>query len=214
LAFFFHISMVVCHAGILTCEGTPHALRSIGSIPAVFILTALGFEFVFQKAKSLIKVERNSLSYLVLSLTLILIVSSFIFAQYFRYFVTWGMNPELNNSFSTGYVKIGDFLNSQSEEVKKYVLVNQSGVPVPYPSGISVSAQTIMFIERTKFEEPRAEYLEPKEIDKIKLSPGRDTVIAFMNYDENLFFELWKRFPEGQIEAEKGVWVYRITNNL
>ncbi len=196
--------------GILTYEGVPHALRSVGSIPAVFILAALGFEFVFQKAKSLVKVERNSLSYLVLSLTLILIVSSFIFAQYFRYFVTWGMNPELNNAFSTGYVRIGDFLNSQPEEVKKYVLVNQLGVPVPYPSGISVSAQTIMFTERTKFEKLRAEYLEPKEIDKIESSPDRDTVIALMNYDENLFFELWKRFPEGQIEAEKGVWVYKI----
>jgi len=35
-------------------------------------------------------------------------------------------------------------------------------------------------------------------------------VIVLMKYDENLIFELWQKFPNGEIQEKNGVWVFKI----
>ncbi len=105
-------------------------------------------------------------------------------------------------------------MNTLSSETEKFVIVNQPGVPVPYPEGIPVSAQTTMFIERTEFEKPRASYIIPNDIGKIVLftenNPEKEIEILLLCYDENLIFDLWKKFPQGNIEIKNKVWVYTI----
>ena len=194
--------------GILTSERIPHSLRCIGAIPPTFIFAAIGCEFLIRKIKEKVKIKRDFLSYKLIISVLVLLVISFIFAQYSRYFILWGKSPEVENAFSKNYVEIGNYLNDLEPGIQKYVIVNQSGVPVPYPAGLPMPAQTIMFAERTKFKTPKSIYLLPEDLEEIKIK--NKGAIVLMQYDKDLILELWKKFPQGEIEEKNGVWVYHI----
>jgi len=176
--------------GILTIEGIPHALRTIGAQPPTFIFAGIGGYFVWKKLKDFFVFKQNHLTRIALLIFLFILGGTFIFAQYYRYFWLWGKNPEVEEAFSKNYVEIGNFLNSLPKETKKYVIVNQPGVLV---KGIPMPSQTVEFIERTKYREPQAIYLLPEDIEKIKIE--KNTVIVPMSYDENLLKKLSQRFP-------------------
>ena len=191
--------------GILTSEGIPHSLRTIGAIPPVFIFAGLGAIISWEKTKEIFKLKTIKNWVIIFSTVLMLI--TLVFSEYYRYFVIWGKNPEVKSAFATNYVEIGAYLNSLPSETKKYVIVNEGGVlvigkgsPLPMP------AQTPMFIERTKFKEPQAIYLLPGEIAKIKIE--RKTTIVLMKCDENLLLELSKKFPAGKIQEKNNICSY------
>ncbi len=177
--------------GILTVEGIPHALRAIGSQPPTFIFAGIGGYLVWLKLKRFFILKPNPLTRFVVPIFLFILIGTFIFAQYYRYFWLWGKNPKVEEAFSKNYVEIGNFLNSLPKETKKYVIVNQPGVLV---KGIPMPSQTVEFIERTKYREPQAIYLLPEDIEKIKID--KEGVIALMRYDESLLEELAKKFPQ------------------
>jgi 4-amino-4-deoxy-L-arabinose transferase-like glycosyltransferase len=189
--------------GVLTSEGVPHSLRVIGSIPPTFIFAGIGGLFLWEKINQF-QINKKTRGWLIPSL-LILLAVLFIYAQYWRYFILWGKNPETEGAFSKNYVLIGNYLNSLPKTVKKYVIVNQSGTLV---KGIPMPAQTAMFIESTKFGEPQSIYLLPEDIDKIKII--EEGVIVPMLSDIELLNELSRKFPNGEIIEKEGFWVYEI----
>jgi 4-amino-4-deoxy-L-arabinose transferase-like glycosyltransferase len=164
--------LIMLLPGILTYEGIPHALRTIGVIPVVYIFVGLGAWKVYEF------LNRNTAKKILLSVAAILFLLAMGISEFNKYFVKWAKNPEVENAFSKDYVEIGNYLNSLPPEIPKYVIVNESGVPVPFPNGIPMPAQTVMFIERIKFGEPRATYLKPEDLEKIK--PGKEAIIIPM----------------------------------
>ncbi|MCD6528536.1 glycosyltransferase family 39 protein [bacterium] len=195
--------LILLLPGILTYEGIPHALRTIGVIPASYIIAGLGGWYVYQLFELNVK---NKKLLILASLVFILTVSV---VQFDKYFVKWGKNPEVEGAFSKDYVEIGNYLNSLSSETKKYVIVNQPGVPVPYPDGIPMPAQTIMFIQATKGKKGKTSYILPEDFNQIKIK-SKETVIVPMRYDENLLNEISKKFPGGEILKKNGFYVYKI----
>jgi 4-amino-4-deoxy-L-arabinose transferase-like glycosyltransferase len=189
--------------GALTCEGIPHALRVIGVIPSIFIFSSLGFFFLKEK----IKLKEN----IVIKISLIFFLVSFVFVSTSRYFLVWGKNQEVQNAFSKSYVSLGEYLNEIPPDVKKFVIVNQGGVLV---DGVPVSAQTTKFIERTKYEAPRAEYILPGDIEEIcsfkEKNPEEKIEVMFLNYDENLIYKLWENIPEGKIKIKEKLITFTI----
>ena len=105
---------------------------------------------------------------LFLATSLFLLASSLV--QFNEYFIVWGQSSHTRGAFHVNYLEIGDYLNSLPDNINKYVIVNEDGVAVPYPDGIPMPAQTLIFIERTKFGEPRSFYLKTNEIDKVNVS--------------------------------------------
>lgn len=188
--------------GILTYEGIPHALRTIGVIPVVYIFTGLGGWWVYEQLKKIIKNKK-----LLISLCLLFLISV-TYGQFCKYFLNWAKNPEVEGAFSKNYLAIGNYLNSLPPEIQKYVIVNQLGVPVPWPDGIPMPAQTVMFIERTKFNQPQSTYLLPEDLNQIKIK--KKTVIIPMRYDQNLFNEFSQKFPQGKSQKENDIWFYKI----
>jgi len=189
--------------GILTSEGIPHALRVIGTIPAVYIFAGLGGWHIYNWFYR--NVSRKKL----LVFTSIFVLFTIAFLQLDKYFIKWSSLPETKGAFSRNYVDIGNYLNSLSLETQKYVIVNQGGVPVPYSDGIPMPAQTIMFIESTKFNHPQSTYLLPENINQIKINDRR-TVIVPMNYDQKIFSKLEFMFPQGKIQKKDELWMYFI----
>ncbi|MBZ9577624.1 glycosyltransferase family 39 protein [Patescibacteria group bacterium] len=152
--------------GFLSSESIPHALRVIGVIPVAYIFAALGALWLFKKTKKFFKTKNQLIA---LYLCIFILFLSIAYAQFDKYFCQWAEKTEVEAAFSKNYVEIGNYLNSLPDDVQKYVIVNQSGVPVPYPDGIPMPSQTSMFIERTKFGKIRATYILPEEINKIKI---------------------------------------------
>jgi len=195
--------------GILTHEAVPHSLRTIGSLPPVFIFSGLGANLLFEKIKKetskRFKLKPKSFGFYLIISSLVLLIFSFVLAQYSRYFELWAGKKETADAFSKNYVQIGNYLNSLPSETSKYVIVNQSGALV---DGVPMPAQTSIFIERTKFEKPRAVYLLPEDLGRIK--PGRETAIIPLQYDRGLYLNLIEIFPEGRIINDQGIWVYKL----
>ena len=209
-----NLSPVACHLsllgwflimllpGILTFEGIPHSLRVIGVIPVVFIFTSLGGWQIYRYFEKNIK--RKTL----------LLIASFLFlfaislSEFDKYFLDWGKNKEVEGAFTKRFADIGYFLNSLSEDIQKYVIVNEPGVPVPFPDGLPMPAQTIMFIENMKYGSLQSSYLLPKDLDKIKTE--RRTVIVPMKFDKELLIKFSQRFPQGKIKKENEIFIYEI----
>jgi len=199
LSWFF----VMLLPGVLTYEGIPHALRTIGAIPAIYIFSALGGYKTYQLF------QKNTSRKMLLFLACFLFLVATIFVQYKKYFIDWGIHPETGGAFSEDYVKIGNYLNSLSPEIQNYVIVNRPGVPVPYSDGIPMSAQTIMFIENTKFGKPRSVYLLPEDLDQVEINE-KPIVIIPLAPSEDLFNQFRQKFPSGIIQKREEFWVYEI----
>jgi len=174
----------------------------IGVIPVVYIFVALGGLKIYQFF------ERNNKRKKLLIFACLLFLIAISISEFNKYFVRWGKNSEVENAFSSDYVKMGNYLNSLSPEIQKYVIVNRPGVPVPWPKGIPMPAQTVMFIENTEFGQPQSTYLLPENLNRIKID--KKTVIVPMKYDENLFNELAQKFPQGKSKKENEILIYEI----
>ncbi|MBU4023004.1 hypothetical protein KJ591_01415, partial [Patescibacteria group bacterium] len=130
-------------------------------------------------------------------------------------FIDWAQNPEIKNAFTENFVKIGEVINALPDEIDKYVVVNESGTPVPFPDGVSTSAQTIMFIERMEYGKLRAIYLNPNQLDQIRIANNK-IVIVPMKFNDDILNELKTIFPGGKMEISNNVkifWINPIINN-
>lgn len=199
LSWFFFLLL----PGVLTGEGIPHALRVIGVIPVVYIFVGLGAYFLYRQLKKVIK---NTKLLIIITLLFLVAVG---YLEFNKYFIKWANHPEVKDAFSANYVEIAGYLNSLSGEIQKYVIVNQSGVPVPWPNGIPMPSQTIMFLERAKYGQIRSTYLLPQDLNKIKLGETA-TVILPLSYEQGLLDSLKIIFPQGQIKEINEVWFYQI----
>jgi len=211
-SFLFGWFFVMILPGALTYEGMPHALRTIGIIPVLYIFAALGGYWIFQKIKSrkwfCLKPENKFLKFFVYFIITFLFFSLFT-AQFLKYFDSWAKNPNTPGAFTERFVRIGKTLNSLPDKVEKYIIVNEGGTAVPYPDGPAVSAQTIMFIERMEYKELRATYLKPEQINKIQEGDNRIIIIP-MRFDDEISNELEKSFPNGFTKIINNIKIYEI----
>ncbi len=187
--------------GILTIEGIPHALRIISVIPPVYIFAATGACSVYTLLMPIIK---NRKVFVVLSFIFILGISGY---EINRYFLKWAKNPEVAKAFTAQYVEIGNYINSLPEDVSKYVIINEPGKPI---HGISISAQTPMFIERTQYDKVRADYIKFEDLDHIEtIFDGKVFIVPIY---ETAFPALQEKFPEGIARKENGVLILELDN--
>jgi len=184
--------------GILTIEGIPHALRVVGVIPVVYIFTALGGYWLYNFIDPKINNKKILITICLLFLTIIGI------SEFHKYFFNWAKRPEVKDAFTENYAEIGNYLNSLPESTQKYVIVNELGYPL---YGISIPAQTPMFIEYTGFGKLRATYLKAEELNKIKLT-GKIIIIPL--YENKIFEELQIKFPSGIIKQMNGFKIYEV----
>ncbi|MFH1714562.1 MAG: glycosyltransferase family 39 protein [Candidatus Nealsonbacteria bacterium] len=191
--------LIMLLPGILTFEGIPHSLRTIGAIIPAYILAGLGAEKFFEFLGGKIGKKLSVLFLIVF----VFFVSGW---QFNKYFISWAKNPEVAGSFEKTYTEIGTYLNSLPENTEKYVIVNELGSPL---YGISIPAQSVMFIEMTKFKRPRATYIKSEDVENIEI--GISTEIIPL-YQKGIFERLESLFPEGKIVEKDSFKIYKIEN--
>lgn len=121
----------------LTSEGNPHALRSIGTIPPVYILAAYPLMIMWRRQK---KSGRVAIGTTVL--VALLFYSS---AWNIRhYFVSWASSPQSRSAFDERYTRISHFINSQPGDETIFVVANGHGQMMD--DGLPVSAHVVKYL--------------------------------------------------------------------
>ncbi len=182
---------------VLTREGLPHALRSIGIIPVVCIYSALGLSWIFNRFSRLDKKLAG--------LILIFFILHPIFANYHKYFVDWANHPYVSAAFRQDLVNLTHHLNQLPPKVTKYLIINESGVPIPYPDGPPAPVQTIKFISQSQIN-----YLKPDQLGQIQAGPGQSAVIVPLKNQPELDQILKNKWPNLKIIKINGFNMYEI----
>lgn len=170
LAWFF----IMLIPEFMTAEGNPHALRSIGTMPVVFIFSAITFEYFFHKSEHYTYLfKKISVSFL-----LIILVSIGIFnAVKYHYF--WANKTEVAQSYDNNIL-----------EVAKYA----QNIPRSKEVDIVVEVMQRIPIQLFNWESPNINYYYPSEIDKI--NPKDDNFeIILTEYNDEVVNYLQNKFP-------------------
>lgn len=194
---------------ILSNEGLPHSLRAIGVIPVVYLFAGLAGVLII---KRFVMNFKKTTIILALAFCLWLVLYS-----YDNYFIQWGQSDTTRGAFTQHLVDIGNYLNNLPENAKKYVIVNEGGVAVPYPDGIPMPAQTIQFIEQTSPAKNKAFYLKPDQISWFHgLGPAAKYPVIFtlLDFDQQILNQLQQADPNGHIKQEaNNIWTFIINPN-
>ncbi len=170
----------------LTAEGLPHALRSIGTMPVVFIIATIPLLWILGKAEQFgyfFKVSIFSL--------LILIFATIAIFDPVKYFAFWARNPNQHGNFDEHYKNIAVYLNSLPATYNKYLYVNGEGTEME--DGLPVSAHVIKYLT---YGRSRIIYLK-KGSDEVLRKP---MVIAFMRNEQQTIDRLKKFYPQADVE--------------
>mgnify|MGYP001567824333 CR=1 FL=1 len=175
---------------VLTTEGIPHALRSIGVIPAAYLISGLGAYLLYEWEKKHLNINTlKRLSYLLL---ILMAVSSF-----HLYFIAWAKNPKLEEAFTVRFIEVGNELNNFPQITRKYVVKSEGDLPT----------EVSKFIQATKNRED-AVYIEPQDLETMNFESG-DFVFT-MNKELNILDPLLQRFPEGNLTEKEQIWIFEI----
>ena len=103
---------------------------------------------------------------------------------------------------------MGKHLASFEKDVKKYVIVNEDGVPVSWLNETPMPAQTLVFEEISKYGEIKAIYLKPEDIDKIKLE--KKSLVLLMKEDDQILEKLKRKYPQGKVKKDYPIISFEI----
>lgn len=179
---------------ILSTEGLPHALRSIGAIPPTFIIAGLGAYALYDFAERKWFLYSNKKLFAVFCA---LIIISIAFAGYYKYFIAYADNPNIKWAFAESDVKIGKFINSLPQNTKKYVIVEGEN---------AVANQTTMFISNSYRKADQLEknifYITWDDAEKINFYSEKDYAIIPLNKNYRLFTKL-QSYTRGKLIKEE-----------
>lgn len=176
----------------MTAEGLPHALRAIGTLPVVFIFSALTIEFLFQQT------ARHGL--LIKKISELVLILMLIFTGTFnalKYHLVWANKTDAARAFSRGLRDVSDYLQSLPAATDKFVVIDSMGrIPVK------------LFNQ----EMANVYYFYPSEGGQIRpLKEGDTFKIIMTEKSDSVINELQSRFPSlvlREIKDRYGITFY------
>lgn len=165
----------------LTAEGNPHTLRAIGTLPVVFIFSALAFDYVLKFAS-----DRSAFFK---KIVIVFLAAAFAFIGIFntvKYFYFWANKPETARAFEKNLMEVTNYLKLLPAEEEKFVIAeNMQRIPIKI---FSTELANIFFVY-------------PREIDRI--NPQKKFTIILTNRDDGIIASLQKRFPGLELQEFK-----------
>jgi len=166
----------------MTAEGLPHALRAIGTLPVVFIFSALTIDYLIEYTKKYTWFFR--------SLFLFLIIAMLLFIGLFnslKYHVFWASRVETARSFENVLMDASDYLKTLPAEKEKFVVAeNMQRIPI------------MLFNQNT----PHLEFVYSGQIDY--LTPKTNNfIIILTDKNEAVINYLKNKFPALELKETK-----------
>ncbi len=159
----------------LAYEGNPHALRSIGTLPVVMIISVLPFLWLIRKINSF----GNSFKFLVISLLIV----AFSFIAIFdpvKYFVFFANSPKQHSAFEGNLKEVSNYIQAFPPSTQKNIITG------------SMQRLTLKYLNQNL---PNTNYFYPGEADSINLTPGASSVIIFTGADQKIIDAMKAKFP-------------------
>lgn len=120
---------------VTTAEGIPHGLRAIGTIPVVFIITAIGLYWVVEKVHKVTNHFWDLLAgwkqHFILFLKALLIasfVAALTLQTYGLYFIGAANSPEYAYAFRSDLTAVAKYLNELGEKENTYLILDKFSV--------------------------------------------------------------------------------------
>jgi hypothetical protein len=120
---------------VTTAEGIPHGLRAIGTIPVVFILAAIGLNYVMQLVHKIADKYWPFLShfqqqfvYGLKYLTIACFVVALVSQTYILYFVYAANSPENFYSFRSDLTVVSNYLNEFGDKNNTYLILDKFSI--------------------------------------------------------------------------------------
>jgi len=150
---------------IIANEGIPHAWRGILAAPAVFIVTAQGGMWLWERA-------RRSISLAILRPAALVACGLLVVAAYRSYFIVWANDPRVMERSDHDLLEIASRLNSLPRDPPKYVILTPDTLPdVVMARGLPLAAETLMYLTDTaspdRQREKNLHYLLPNQTNEI-----------------------------------------------
>lgn len=165
----------------LTAEGNPHSLRSIGTLPVVFLFSGVSFDFFLEKA------ENHTFLFKKIIWSLVIFAFAIIgFFNPIKYFYFWANKPTVASSFNKNLTDISHYIQT---------------LPKDYPTYIITSYNTLEKLPIYIFNIQRSntKYLYTNQTDQIKLGDFHFTIIMTGRYDDAIA-AVKVRFPNLKLE--------------
>jgi hypothetical protein len=123
--------------------GGASALRSIGTVPAVFLFAGIAAEFVFAR----LEVSRAARTLFLLALIITATLEAY------HYFAVWARDSRAASEFDASELEVGRFLNSLAPSTPRYLVVDRDDddVAIPHTNSdasefpLPISAETVLF---------------------------------------------------------------------
>ncbi|PIP26732.1 MAG: hypothetical protein CO140_03695 [Candidatus Moranbacteria bacterium CG_4_9_14_3_um_filter_40_7] len=174
LIFWFFIMLA---PEFMTAEGNPHALRSIGTLPVVFIFSALTFNFFLEKAEEHNLIFRK----IIFSLVIFALLSLGAFNT-IKYHYFWANKTIVGNSFNKNLTDISKYIQALPKAQEKFVVTGSNNTLERLPIWLFTLDDNVQFFY-------------PNELPKINPRNPNNSIVFFTENNQNAKNELQLKFP-------------------
>jgi 4-amino-4-deoxy-L-arabinose transferase-like glycosyltransferase len=181
--------------GILSYEGVPHSLRTIGALPAAILIATFAIEKIFNLAGKMGQKKGKIFSptSIVSQIALIVLVVWSGFFSLKTYFIDWASAPQIHAAFTQNFKNIALYINSLPKETSKIVIANAGGQIMD--DGLPVSAEVIKLL--TFYRAPGVVFVRPGFDTQIIKSPAK---VVLMYYDGESIARVKALYPGARVQ--------------
>lgn len=160
----------------LTAEGNPHALRSIGTLPVVFILASLTFTFLLNCSKNASCLfKKIHIAFIIIILATIGIFNSV------KYHYFWANQTIVGKSFNKNLTDMSKYLQTLPKEQEKFVVTSYNTLE-KLPIFIFNQGNNVTF-------------LYPNELNKINPKNEKNFLVFFTENNQDAMRAIQQKFP-------------------
>ncbi|MCL5094231.1 MAG: glycosyltransferase family 39 protein [Patescibacteria group bacterium] len=168
---------------VLTAEGIPHGLRSIGIVPSVAIMIALFIDFIWRRWE--LDFKQKAVKYLGIATFTGFILFSIAYG-YIRYFEVWGKNSDTYEAYAEDMVILAGKINSESKSANIVTVIGE------------YSDKTVQYLTHDRGTYQR---FEPRDADKIQLKKGENYVYIQRDMIDEAEDKLWTKYINGRFTS-------------
>ena len=188
---------------ITTAEGIPHGLRSIGTIPVVFIIASFGLYWAVERAHEITnwywaKLAPWKQQFILFLKTLM--IASFVAAlsaqAYINYFVYAANSPEYFYAFRSDLTEVSNYLNEHGSKTNTYLVLDKFSIQ---------TVDYMTFIDGPNPADPKNnpyQQVDPENVWQLTgLKPGDKIVFTQSSlFDIKKFKEI---YPTARLDTEQ-----------
>lgn len=177
------VFLVMLLPEVLTAEGIPHALRSIGAMPEALVLAAIGISYMLDTWYGIFPLNREARVLGGAAIGLLLALT--VYQGYVQYFIAWANAPETYDAYSEDTAALAAYYNTNAFSGDRYAVGGGYG---------------LMPVEFLTHNHAAYRQIETDQAARAELPAHRAVEFAMFEGDrETVLKQLQTRYPKGHV---------------